>query len=363
MNNKKNNYVAILAGGIGSRFWPQSRQHCPKQFLDILGTGKTLIQETIFRYEALVPIENIFIITSEQYVELVKNQLPQIPHSNILAEPSRKNTAPCIAYFAFKIYQINPQAIITIAPSDHIIYNQEAYTAILIKAFDYLVSNHVILTLGIKPTYPNTGYGYIQKVDSKENNMIYKVKTFTEKPNLELAKTFLKTGEFLWNSGIFFWQASTIIEAFKQYQPNIYEIFDEQKHLFNTSEEYKALQHIFPLCPNIAIDIAILEKATNVYVLEANFGWNDLGTWNSIYDNTEKDYLENAVTSKDNVIVIDATKSIICTQKEKLVIVQGLDEYIVVDTPDVLLICKRENEQNIKDYVSEVNKSKRTKFL
>ena len=180
MNNKKNNYVAILAGGIGSRFWPQSRQHCPKQFLDILGTGKTLIQETIFRYEALVPIENIFIITSEQYVELVKNQLPQIPHSNILAEPSRKNTAPCIAYFAFKIYQINPQAIITIAPSDHIIYNQEAYTAILIKAFDYLVSKPRHFNLRHQTNLPQYRLWLYSKVDSKENNMIYKVKTFTE---------------------------------------------------------------------------------------------------------------------------------------------------------------------------------------
>lgn len=358
----KHYYVAIMAGGIGSRFWPKSRVSYPKQFLDILNTGETLIQQTFKRFASYIPEENIFIVTSKEYVDIVQQQLPKAKAENILSEPSRKNTAPCVAYVSFKIEQLDPEACLIIAPSDHIITDPETFKDISLKAIDFARHTKSIITLGIKPHYPNTGYGYIQHDSLPVAEGIYKVKTFTEKPNLELAKTFLESGDFLWNAGLFVWKNSTILKAFQQHQPEMYELFDTEKEHLNTTEEHAAIDRIYSQCTNISIDYAILEKADNVYVIPSSFGWSDLGTWNSAYENMEKDYLGNAVAGED-VIVIDAKECMISSQKNKLVLVQGIEDCIVVDSKDVLLICKKDKEQEIKDYVAEVKRNKGDKFL
>jgi mannose-1-phosphate guanylyltransferase len=358
----KHHYVAIMAGGIGSRFWPMSRTAYPKQFLDVLNTGKTLIQWTYERYIQFIPLENIYIVTSEEYVSIVEKQLPNLPKENILAEPSKKNTAPCIAYISFKLAQKDPRATFVVAPSDHLILEQENFQKIVEQALDFVSNIKALATLGIKPTNPNTGYGYIQYEGLEVSKGVYKVKTFTEKPTQEIAASFLASGDFLWNAGIFAWKASTIIAAFEKYQPEMFELFDGEKANFNTASEKKSIQKIYPQCVNISIDIAIMEKADNVYVIPASFGWSDLGTWNSAYENMEKDYFANAVAS-DNVIVIDATKCMINAPKDKLVVVQGLDDFIVVDTKDVLLICSKEKEQSIKEYVAEVKRHKGDKYI
>ena len=358
----KNHYVAIMAGGIGSRFWPMSRSSYPKQFLDVLNTGKTLVQWTYDRYVKFIPAENIYIVTSEEYVEIVKEQLPQLPVENILAEPSKKNTAPCIAYVSFKLAQKNPDARFIVAPSDHLILEEDRFRETALHALDFVEHIKALVTLGIQPTHPNTGYGYIQYEGMEVAKGVYKVKTFTEKPDLEIAKSFIESGDFLWNAGIFAWKASSILAAFEKYQPEMYELFDQEKENFNTIEEARAIQRIYPVCTNISIDIAIMEKANNVFVMPSSFGWSDLGTWNSAYDNMEKDYLGNAVAS-DNVIVIDATKCMINSPKNKLVVVQGLDDFIVVDTKDVLLICSKDKEQSIKEYVAEVKRNKGDKYI
>jgi mannose-1-phosphate guanylyltransferase len=358
----KNYYVAIMAGGIGSRFWPMSRTALPKQFLDVLNTGKTLVQWTYERYAKFIPAENIFIVTSEEYVDIVKTQLPMLPIDNILAEPSKKNTAPCIAYISFKLAQMNPDAKCIVAPSDHLILEEDRFQAIALKALDFVENIKALVTLGIQPTHPNTGYGYIQYEGLEVAKEVFKVKTFTEKPDVEIAKSFIESGDFLWNAGIFAWKISSILAAFEKYQPEMYELFDQEKMHFNTPAEKTAIQKIYPQCTNISIDIAIMEKANNVYVMPASFGWSDLGTWNSAYENMEKDYLGNAVAS-DNVIVIDATKCMINSPKDKLVLVQGLDDFIVIDTKDVLLICSRDKEQSIKEYVAEVKRNKGDKYI
>lgn len=358
----KHHYVAIMAGGIGSRFWPKSRTSMPKQFLDILNTGKTLIQWTFERYAEFIPKENIFVVTSQDYEAIVAEQLPEINTANILCEPSRKNTAPCIAYISFKLLQKDPEASLIVAPSDHIILDNNAFKTITLKALDFVAHLKAFVTLGITPTYPNTGYGYIQHDTLSVAEDIYKVKTFTEKPNLELAKTFISSGDFLWNAGIFVWQVKNVLKAFEQFQPEMYELFDGEKENFNTAKEKNAINRIYPLCTNISIDFAIMEKADNVYVIPSSFGWSDLGTWNSAYENLEKDYLGNAVAG-ENVIVIDATKCMVSAPKEKLVVLQGLDDCIIVDTKDVLLICSKDKEQEIKEYVAEVKRSKGDSYL
>ena len=358
----KHHYVAIMAGGIGSRFWPMSRTAYPKQFLDVLNTGKTLIQWTYERYTQFIPAENIYIVTSEEYVSIVEKQLPNLPKENILAEPSKKNTAPCIAYISFKLAQKDPQATFVVAPSDHLILEQENFQKIVEQSLDFVSNIKALATLGIKPTNPNTGYGYIQYEGLEVSKGVYKVKTFTEKPTVEIAASFLASGDFLWNAGIFAWKASTIIAAFEKYQPEMFELFDGEKANFNTASEKQSIQKIYPQCVNISIDIAIMEKADNVYVIPSSFGWSDLGTWNSAYENIEKDYLGNAVAS-NNVVVIDATKCMINAPKDKLVVVQGLDDFIVVDTKDVLLICSKEKEQSIKEYVAEVKRNKGDQYI
>jgi mannose-1-phosphate guanylyltransferase len=358
----KHHYVAIMAGGIGSRFWPKSRTNFPKQFLDILNTGKTLIQWTFDRYKDFIPTENIFVVTSEEYIGIVAEQLPLLPKENILGEPSRKNTAPCIAYISFKLIQKDPLASLIVAPSDHLILDNIAYKKVCHEALSFVNKHNAFITLGIKPTHPNTGYGYIQFEQHAIMDNVYKVKTFTEKPNLELAKTFMSSGEFLWNAGIFVWQVKNVLTAFEHHLPEMFEVFSAEKDKFNTPEEKEALEQIYPQCTNISIDFGIMEKAHNVYVIPSSFGWSDLGTWNSAYDNFDKDYLENAVAG-NNVVVVDATKCMVHVPDEKLVLIQGLDDFIVVDTDDVLLICQKTKEQEIKEYVAEVKRKKGEKFL
>jgi len=358
----KHNYVAILAGGIGSRFWPKSRTPFPKQFIDILNTGKTLIQSTYERYAGFIPEENIYVITVDEYVDIVKKQLPSINPLNILAEPSRKNTAPCIAYIAFKLMQKDHEASLIVAPSDHLVLDNAEFEKVAMEALNFSAHMKAFVTLGIKPTYPNTGYGYIQHEALSVADNIFKVKTFTEKPNTELAKAFIASGDFLWNAGIFIWQIKNIIKAFEQYQPEMYELFTAEQAYYNTEREQEALERIYPLCTNISIDYAIMEKANNVYVIPSSFGWSDLGTWNSAYDNLEKDYLGNAVAG-DNVMVIDATKCMVSAPHNKLLVLQGLDDFIIVDTKDVLLICKKDKEQQIKDYVAEVKRNIGDQYL
>jgi mannose-1-phosphate guanylyltransferase len=358
----KHHYVAIMAGGIGSRFWPMSRSSFPKQFLDILNTGKTLIQQTYDRYKKLVPEENIFIITSAEYVPIVKKQLPHVPEENILGEPSRKNTAPCVAYISFKLLKKDPNASLVVAPADHLVTETADFITTAKKALDFVSHINAFVTLGIKPTHPNTGYGYIQHNTVQAAPDIYKVKTFTEKPNIELAKTFIASGDFLWNAGIFIWKVKNIIRAFEKYLPEMYDVFAAEKDKFNTKEEKAAIEEIYPQCTNISIDFGIMEKADNVYIIPSTFGWSDLGTWNSAWDSMEKDYLGNAVAGK-NVMVIDATRCMVHAPDNKLVVLQGLDEFIVVDTKDALLICRRDKEQDIKDYVAEIKRNKGDKYL
>lgn len=358
----RNTYVAIMAGGIGSRFWPLSRVNYPKQFLDILGTGKTLVQQTFERFLKLVPVQNIYVVTANEYVDITAEQLPNLPKENILGEPFRKNTAPCIAYISFKLQSLNPEASLIVAPADHLILKEEAFLQVCNEALNFVNHFNALLTIGITPSYPNTGYGYIQHEGTEAIPSVYKVKTFTEKPNKELAKTFISSGDFLWNSGIFVWQVKQVITAFKKHMPEMYELFATEEDLLNTKEEKMAIETIYPQCSNISIDFGVMEKADNVYVIPASFGWSDLGTWNSAWENMEKDYLENAVAG-NNVIVFDTTKCVVNVPDDKLVVLQGLEDYIVADTKDVLLICQKEKEQDIKEYVAEVKRNKGEKFL
>ena len=339
-----------------------SRAGYPKQFLDILNSGRTLIQATFDRFAQFVPIENIYVVTTQQYELIVAKQLPDILPQNILSEPSRKNTAPCVAYISYKLQQLNPKSNLICAPADHHILDDTAFIKVSLEALDFTAKHNALLTLGVKPSYPNTGYGYLQYEEQSVTDNIYKIKTFTEKPDLELAKTFIASGDFLWNAGIFVWQTKNIIKAFEKYLPELYEVFDGEKESFNTKYEKDALIKIYPQCVNISIDYGIIEKADNVYVIPSSFGWSDLGTWASTYENLEKDYHLNAV-SGDNVIVFDATKNVIHADHKKLVVIQGLQNYIVVDTKDVLLICEKDQEQEIKKYVAEVKRNNGDKFL
>jgi mannose-1-phosphate guanylyltransferase len=351
-----------MAGGIGSRFWPMSRTNFPKQFLDILNTGKTLIQSTFDRFANFIPVENIYIVTSDTYKEIVMEQLPLLNPDNILCEPSRKNTAPCVAYISYKLSQLNPDANLICAPADHLILEPEKFQETCLSALQFTANIKALLTLGIKPTNPNTGYGYIQFEQLAVSENVYKVKTFTEKPDRDLAKTFVASGDFLWNAGIFVWQIKNIIKAFETFLPELHELFYNELESFNTEDEGNAIDRIYPQCVNISIDYGIMEKADNVYVIPASFGWSDLGTWASAYDTIEKDYLENAVAG-NNVMIIDATKNMVHADNKKLVLLQGLEDFIVVDTKDVLLICKKDKEQEIKEYVAEVKRNKGEKYI
>lgn len=356
------NYVAIMAGGIGSRFWPMSRESWPKQFLDILGVGRTLIQSTFDRFSKICPVDHIYILTNQRYRDLVKEQLPDIPEENILGEPMRKNTAPTIAYFSEKIHKIDPNANTVVAPSDHLVLDEGKFIEVINRGLEFTASHDALVTLGIKPSRPDTGYGYIQYHEDEANEHTYKVKTFTEKPSLKLAKTFIKSGDFLWNSGIFIWKVKAILSAFAEHLPEVQEVFEEGQEYYNTDQEAAFAQKAFSICSNISIDYGVMEKANNVYVIPADFGWSDLGTWASLYSNLERDYLGNAVSGK-KVIVHDATDCMIHAKDDKLVVLQGLKNFIVVDTDDVLLVFKKDKEQELKQIVSEVKRMKGDKYL
>lgn len=352
-----------MAGGIGSRFWPVSKTTHPKQFIDILGTGKTLIQHTYERFLKICPKENIFIVTNESYRKLVNEQLPDLGNEQILGEPIAKNTAPCIAYACHKINKIDPEATIAIAPSDHLILNEDEFCRQIELALDTVADHDYLITLGIKPTRPDTGYGYIQFNEDKNSSGLNKVKTFTEKPNHELAVTFLQSGDFLWNAGIFVWNVKSIIKSFDTYLPEMNEIFREGKKFYNTPQEESFIKTAYSQCTNISIDYGIMEKASNVYVYSADFDWSDLGTWGSLYTVLDKDYVGNAVVYADNVMMYDASNCIVNTSPEKLVVIQGLDNYIIVDSKDILLICNKNQEQQIKQFVADVKGKKGDRFI
>ncbi|WP_447640603.1 MULTISPECIES: mannose-1-phosphate guanylyltransferase [Chitinophagaceae] len=358
----KDHYVLILAGGIGSRLWPKSKLSLPKQFLDILHVGKTFLQATYERFLPFIPKENIYVITNKDYLSIVKEQLPDVHAENILSEPSRKNTAPCVAYISFKLLHRNPNANIIVSPSDQIILDKQGFEEAATKALNFSDRKNAFVTLGIKPLYPNTNYGYIQRAQYEVEPQIYKVKTFTEKPPLEMAQTFIDSGDFLWNTGLFVWKASEILKEFEKYQPEMYEAFADAKDLFDQDKEVQALEAVYALCTNLSLDLAIMEKSENVYIIPGEFGWSDLGTWNNIYEHAEKDYLGSAL-SGDKILNIDSTKSIINAPDSKLVVIQGLDDHIVIDTDDVLLICKRDKEKELKEYIAEVRKKYGEKFM
>ena len=354
-----------MAGGVGSRFWPVSRTEFPKQFIDFFGIGKTLIQSTYDRFLRVCPAENIFIVTNEIYTHIIKDQIPGISDNQILAEPIMRNTAPCISYGSMKIAQLNPDATIVVAPSDHTITNQDAFVEAIEQSLQAAAQNDVLITLGIKPSRPDTGYGYIQYVDNslKTDEQFYKVKTFTEKPNLELAKSFLQSGDFLWNAGIFIWSAKSINEAFMKHLPDMHEIFQQGNAMFNTDQEVEFIGNAYQQCTNISIDFGIMEKADNVYVLPADFGWSDLGTWASIYDIAEHDYVGNAVIPAEKVMMFNSSNCMVNVPKDKLVILQDLHNYIVVESNNTLLICPRAEEQSIKQIVADVKSRFGTKYI
>jgi len=359
----KDIYCVIMAGGIGSRFWPLSRTSKPKQFIDILGTGKTLLQQTFIRMNKICPAENVLIVTSQIYKDIVLEQLPEISANQVLLEPMRRNTAPCISFANYKIKQKNPNAIVVVAPSDHLILNEDKFIENINEAITFTSKNDALLTLGIKPSRPETGYGYIQvgaAVD-KHNPNLKKVKTFTEKPNLELAKVFMESGEFFWNSGIFIWSLKSISSAFEKYLPEVDSLFKDASAHFNSENEKASVDQAYSECRNVSIDYGIMEKADNVYVICSEFGWSDLGTWGSLYTHLNKDTNQNAVIGK-NVMLYNSSNTIVNVPDNKLVIIQGLDDYIVVESNDILLVCRKRDEQEIKNFVNDVLMDKGEKY-
>jgi mannose-1-phosphate guanylyltransferase len=360
----KDNYAVIMAGGIGSRFWPMSKTSYPKQFHDVLGTGRTLIQMTFDRFKDICPDENILIVTNEMYKDLVMEQLPSITENQVLCEPSRRNTAPCIAYACYKINAMNAQANIIVAPSDHLILKEDVFTETINIAIGQAQANKSLVTLGIKPSRPDTGYGYIQFMDEAGtvSSDSKRVKTFTEKPQLELAKEFLNSGDFYWNSGIFIWTLPSILKAFEDYLPEVDKLFKEGTGKYNTPEEEAFIAEIYPICKNISIDYGIMEKAEQVYVVLSDFGWSDLGTWGSLYTHIDHDNEANAIVG-NNVMMYDSSNNMVKMPEEKLVVIQGLDDYIVVESNNTLLICKKADEQKIKQFVTDIKTSKSDQFV
>lgn len=348
----ENNYCIIMAGGIGSRFWPFSRNNRPKQFLDFFGTGRSLLQLTFDRIHHLVPTENILIVSNVIYKDLILEQLPEIKSNQILLEPNRRNTAPCIAYAVNRIKAMTNKANIIVAPADHLILKETDFLETIKIGLEFVDKNNSLLTLGIKPSRPETGYGYIQ-IDEGQTNL-RKVKTFTEKPNAELAQIFFETGEFFWNSGIFLWNLQTIDKAFDELLPEVASRFKAGQELFNTAKEQEFIDQMYQSCPNISIDYGIMEKATDVYVLCSDFGWTDLGTWGSLYEMSPKDEKEN-VTLKCKTAFYESENNIVALPAEKLAVIQDLDGYIIAESDNVLLICKLENEQRIRQFVNDSN--------
>ncbi|MBE9487816.1 MAG: mannose-1-phosphate guanylyltransferase [Bacteroidetes bacterium] len=351
MNN--NLYCVIMAGGVGSRFWPLSTEEKPKQFIDVLGIGKTFIQMTYERFSDIVPISNFVVMTNANYKDIVLEQLPMLEESQVLCEPARRNTAPCIAYAAYHIQALNKDAVMVVTPSDHLVLDKKAYEKTIDCALSFASENNSLMTIGLCPSRPETGYGYIQTSSKLGCGEMGKVKSFTEKPDIELAKVFVKSGEFLWNSGIFIWNCSSIINAFKDNLPDVYSIFDDGKNVFGTSKEQAFIEKEFSSCISISIDYGIMEKAENVYVCSSDFGWSDIGTWGSLYSHTQKDEDNNTVSG--GVTVVNNTKnSIIRIDDKRTAIIDGLDNFIVVSQEDKLLICSRDNEQKIRNYIDEI---------
>lgn len=352
MSTINNNYVVIMAGGVGTRFWPFSRSTNPKQFHDVLGTGRTLLQQTADRFEGVCPNQNIYVVTSEEYVDLVKNQLPFLSNDQILAEPARRNTAPCIAYSAYKIAARNPNANIVVAPADHIILKEDAFKQRVSTALAATASDNQIVTLGITPSRPDTGYGYIQFVPADDE--VKKVVEFKEKPNLATAQKFVESGEYVWNAGIFVWSVATIKKAFESFLPAIAAVFEEATPVYYTENEAPYMAEAYKTCQGISIDNGVMEHAKNVSVVLSDIGWSDLGTWKSLYEVSEKDENQNVVDGR--VILQNSQNCIVKTPQERLVVVQGLDGYIVAEYNNVLLICKKDEEQRVKDFVNQANK-------
>jgi len=344
-----------MAGGVGSRFWPLSRNAKPKQFLDILGTGRTFIQQTFDRFAAIIPVGNIMVVTSVAYKDIVLEQLPEIDESQVLLEPLRRNTAPCIAYANYKILERNSNAVIVVAPSDHLVLNETQFHNTILQGLTFAEANKSLITIGIKPTRPETGYGYIQinsGVPAPEAG-IRKVKTFTEKPNLDMAKIFLKSGEFFWNSGIFIWSLTTILDSFRDLLPEVSSLFADGIGLYNSPKEEGFIRDIYSECRSVSIDYGIMEKADNVYVIMAEFGWSDLGTWGSLFINSQRDKLGNSVTGA-NVMSYGIKNCVVRVPDEKLVVLQGLSDCIVVESDGILLVCRMDDEQEIKSFVSDI---------
>ena len=357
----RHRYCVIMCGGIGSRFWPYSRTSLPKQFIDFLGTGRSLLQMSYDRVLPIVPKENIIIVTNEAYAPLVKQQLTDLSDDSILLEPARRNTAPCVAWAAYHIKARDPQASMIVTPSDHLITREREFESSIVRGFEFVEKHDALLTLGITPVRPETGYGYIQ-IGKEIEKDINKVKTFTEKPDLELAKVFLASGEFFWNSGIFLWTVDAIVKALHDYAPEITAKFDEGAGEFGTEREREFINVQFPACMSISIDFAVMEKAQNVYVETVRFGWNDLGTWSALYDQSPKNKDGN-VTQNCNVLAYNSTGNIFAVRGEKLVVAYGLEDYIVSDAGDVLLICPKSEEQRIKQMVNDAKLSFGDKYL
>ena len=351
-----------MCGGVGSRFWPYSRAERPKQFIDFFGTGRSLLQMSYDRIKGIVPDENILVVTNEVYAPQVLEHLPGLKKEQMLLEPARRNTAPCIAWAAWHIKARNPQASIMVAPSDHLILKEDEFRKNILSGFEFVEKHDALLTLGIKPNRPETGYGYIQVGNISDTPGISKVKTFTEKPNLELAKVFIATGEFFWNSGMFLWSVDSIINAIRNNAPDIAEQFDTMEKDFGTLREMESIKNYFESCPNISIDFAVMEKAPNVYVQCVNFGWNDLGTWSVLHDYSPKNRDGN-VTQNCKALLYDCKDNMIAVKRDKLVVASGLKDYIVADADDVLLICPKCEEQRIRQYVNDVKASFGDKYL
>ncbi|MCF6130329.1 mannose-1-phosphate guanylyltransferase [Flavobacterium sp. AS60] len=350
----KNYYAIVMAGGVGSRFWPVSTTDFPKQFHDMLGSGDTLIQKTFSRLSKLIPAENILILTNERYNDLVLEQLPMVKQAQILLEPAMRNTAPCILYASLKIQKQNPEAVIVVAPSDHWIEDEDKFSGNLQQCFDFCKNENALMTLGIQPTFPNTGFGYIE-FDKSDANPIKKVNQFREKPDYETAKSFLDAGNFLWNGGIFIWSVKSITEAFEKFQPQMNALFQQGSESYNTDSEKQFIQTNYEKAENISIDYAVMEKAKNVYVLPATFDWNDLGTWGSLHDKLDKDDNNNTVVNA-TVILENASNNIIRSEAKKLVVIDGLDDYIIVDNENVLMIYPKSKEQDIKRITAMADK-------
>ncbi len=346
------NFLIIMAGGIGSRFWPMSTSETPKQFLDILGTGKTMIQQTVERFDGIVPVENVFIVTSASYKEIIKEQLPGVPISQVLLEPCMRNTAPCIAYAAYKIKLKDPNANIVVAPSDHLITNEKEFQRVINKGLDFVGQNETLLTLGIQPHRPETGYGYIQS-SSEDQDGIFSVEGFKEKPNLEKAKEYISAGNFYWNSGIFLWSVSSIVSAFEKHLPEVAKIFAAASDVYNTEKEQAYIDKVYPDCENISIDYGVMERADNIFTLPADFGWSDLGTWGSLWEKRDKDDVGNSVVGSE-VKLFDCKNTIVTVPNDRPVVLQGLEDFIVVEANGVFMVCKKEDEQRIKEFSRSV---------